>query len=463
MNKTPSNPGMHADGAGHRSSGRAQLTEGPVTRMLIRLTIPMIFGILSMVLYNLVDTLFIGRLGKDQLAALSFTFPVVLVINSIALGVGVGASAAISRAIGAGDNNRVRRLATDSLVLALLIVGVFAVGGILTIDPLFRLLGANETILPYIKQYMSIWYPGVICVVVPMVGNNAIRATGDTRTPGIVMMIGALTNAVLDPLLIFGIGPFPALGIRGAAAATLIGRSIALVVALYVLSVREHLLDFRRPRLRAIMDSWKEVLYVGVPAAATRMIIPIGAGIVTRILSEHGTEAVAGYGVATRVEFFALAIINALAAVMAPFIGQNLGAGKVHRIREGYRTAQIMSLIVGILFFTVLLILAAPIARLFSDAPEVVRVTIRYLRIVPIAYALQGIYIISAPGLNVLHKPLVAAGLGATEMLVLIAPLTLLGSRLFGMTGVFIAIAVSYALTGLLSRVAFRRTVAAVG
>ncbi|MCK4516768.1 MAG: polysaccharide biosynthesis C-terminal domain-containing protein, partial [Spirochaetaceae bacterium] len=244
----------------HAASARAQLTEGNVPRMLIRLTIPMIFGVLSMVLYNLVDTLFVGRLGKDQLAALSFTFPVVLVISSLALGVGIGASAAISRAIGAGDHGRVRRLTTDSLLLALLIVGVFATAGILTIDPLFRLLGANERILPYINEYMSIWYPGMVFVVFPMVGNNAIRATGDTRTPGIVMMIGALANAMMDPLLIFGIGPFPALGIRGAAAATLFGRSITFVAAIYVLSVREHLLDFRRPKIAAVLSSWKEVL-----------------------------------------------------------------------------------------------------------------------------------------------------------------------------------------------------------
>ena len=119
--------GMHA---GRRSSTRAQLTEGNVPRMLIRLTIPMIFGVLSMVLYNLVDTLFVGRLGADQLAALSFTFPVVLVISSLALGIGIGVSAAVSRAIGAGDHDRVRRLATDSLVLALLIVGAFSAAGI---------------------------------------------------------------------------------------------------------------------------------------------------------------------------------------------------------------------------------------------------------------------------------------------------------------------------------------------
>lgn len=434
------------------------LTTGKVPGMLVRLTIPMILGVLSMVVYNLVDTLFVGRLGRDQLAALSFTFPVVLVIASIALGVGMGAAAAVSRAIGAGDRHRVRRLTTDSLMLAILIVGMFAVAGLLTIEPLFRLLGANELILGYIREYMSIWYPGMVFVVVPMVGNNAIRATGDTRTPGIVMMIGALANAVLDPLLIFGLGPFPEMGIRGAAAATLFGRSITFVVAIYVLAVREKLLEYHRPAFHAVLRSWKEVLYVGVPAAATRMIIPLGAGVVTRILAQHGPDAVAGYGVATRVEFFALASINALAAVMAPYVGQNLGAGRFERIREGYRVGQIICVVVGGTFFLLLLGLATPVARLFSEAPEVIAITSTYLRIVPLVYVLQGIYIITVPALNVIRRPLLAAGLGAAEMFLLIAPLALLGSWLFGIPGIFAGIAVSYAVTGVLSRIAFLRS-----
>lgn len=456
----PEKAGLRRGRPGPRrgSTAEARLTDGNVTRMLVRLTIPMVFGVLSMVLYNLVDTFFVGRLGKDQLAALSFTFPVVLVINSLAMGMGMGASAAVSRAIGAGDHARVRRLATDSLMLALLIVGAVAAAGILTIDPLFRLLGAGDRIRPYIREYMSIWYPGMIFVVVPMVGNNTIRATGDTRTPGLVMMLGAGVNAALDPLLIFGLGPFPALGIRGAAAATLIGRSITFGVAIYVLAVREHLLDFRRPAFRAVVRSWQEVLYVGIPNAASRMIIPLGAGVVTRILSQYGPETVAGYGVATRVEFFALAVVNALSSVVAPFVGQNLGAGKMDRIRRGYASAQWFSAAVGGLSLLLLVVLAGPVARLFSDAPEVTRVTVRYLRIVPFAYAFQGIYLITIPALNVFRKPLLGAGLGAVEMFALIVPLALLGARLFSWTGVFVAVAVSYGVTGLLSRFAFLHT-----
>lgn len=438
--------------------GRATLTTGPVGPMLVRLTIPMIFGIMSMVLYNIVDTFFVGRLGASQLAALSFTFPVVLVISSLALGLGMGASAAVSRAIGEGDRRRVTRLTTDSLLLALSIVAVAAGIGLLTIDPLFRALGAGEETLPYIRQYMTIWYPGMLFVVVPMVGNNCIRATGDTRTPGLVMIIGAGTNALLDPLLIFGLGPLPALGIRGAAAATLIGRSVTFTVALTVLARRERLIDVRPGTFARVWESWKTVLHVGIPMAATRMIVPVGAGIVTRIVSDYGPNAVAGYGVATRLEFFALAAVNALAAVFGPFIGQNVGAGRMDRVDEGFRAGLKICAAIGAVFFVLFLFLARPIASLFSEAPEVVAVTSTYLRIVSAAYALQGVYLIAVPALNVLRMPLRAAGLGIVEMFVLVVPLALAGSSLFGVSGIFAGVALSYAVTGLLSAAVFKKS-----
>ena len=435
----------------------AKLIEGDVAPLLIRLTIPMVFGVLSMVIYNLVDTFFVGRLGADQLAALSFTFPVVLVIGSLSMGLGMGASATVSRAIGEGDSYRVRRLTTDSLVLALLVVGVAAVAGLFTIEPLFRALGAGETTLPYIKQYMEIWYPGMVFVVVPMVGNNCIRATGDTKTPGIVMIIGAGANAVLDPILIFGLGPVPALGIQGAALATLLGRSITFFVAVYVLAVRERLITVRFDRIADVLASWRAVLFIGLPTAATRMIIPIGAGFVTRLISGYGPEAVAGYGVATRLEFFALAVVNALASVIGPFIGQNLGAGKLDRVRAGFVTGERICLVVGAFFFVVFLALARPIASVFSPVESIISVTTMYLRIVGFAYMLQGIYLIAVPALNVLRKPLLAAGLGIVEMFVLVLPLALVGSTLLGVPGIFIGIALGYVATGIASSFVFRR------
>ena len=201
------------------SASRAvDLTTGSIKKILLKLTLPMIFGMLGMVIFNLIDTYFIGQLGKIQLAAISFTFPVVLVVQSISLGVGMGTGSVISRIAGKGDTTGLKRLATDSLILAILVVIVSMIIGVFTIEPLFSALGADGTVMPYIKGYMSIWYFGLPFVVVPMVGNNIIRSLGDTMVPGLVMIGSSVLNAVLDPLLIFGISIFPKNGDTGGGA-----------------------------------------------------------------------------------------------------------------------------------------------------------------------------------------------------------------------------------------------------
>ncbi len=439
---------------------RARVLEGPVGPTLARLTIPMVFGILSMVLYNLADTFFVGQLGTEQLAALSFTFPVVLTIGSLSQGIGMGTSAAVSRAIGARDYRRVRRLATDSLVLGLLIIIAGSLIGLLTIDPLFTLLGARGVVLEYIRDYMRIWYIGMMFVVVPMIGNNVLRATGDTKTPGLIMVLGALANFVLDPVLIFGLGPVPALGIRGAALATLIGRGSTFAIAMYVLVVREKLLTAEMPRVREVWHSWREILHVGIPNAGAKMIVPVGQGIITRIVASFGAAAVAGYGAGTRIEFFSLAALNALSSIIGPFVGQNIGAGQVERVKRGFTVSRHFSLAVGLGLFVVYLFLAGTIASIFNDDPAVVRTTALYIRIASIAYAAQGFYLVVSAGLNVLKRPLEAAGLGVFELFGLAVPLALLGSHLFGIVGVFAAVSVSYIATGALAWLVIRRVLA---
>jgi len=439
---------------------RTRMLEAPVARTLAELTIPMIFGMLSMVLYNLADTYFVGQLGKDQLAAMSFTFPVVLTINSLSLGIGMGAAAAISMAIGSRDPERVRRLATDSLVLGLLIISCGVATGLLTLEPLFSLLGAHGQILEYTGEYMRIWYLGMIFVVFPMIGNNILRATGDTKTAGMIMSTGAIVNFFLDPVLIFGIGPIPAYGIKGAAIATLIGRSSTFVLSMYVLIWRERILTMSIPRPCEIWQSWKEILHVGIPDAGARMIIPVGQGAITRIVAGYGAAAVAGYGVATRVEFFSLAVLSALATVIGPFVGQNLGAKQYARVRRGFTVSCNFSIAFGLSLFVGYLFLADKIAGLFNEDPEVVATAALYIRLVSLAFAAQGFYFVVNAGLNVLKRPLLAAGLSLLELFVLAIPLALIGSHLFELTGVFAAIGVSYLLTGIFGWVLITRVLA---
>jgi putative MATE family efflux protein len=433
---------------GKTETNRIRMLEAPVGTTLVRLTVPMIFGILSMVLYNLADTFFVGQLGKEQLAALSFTFPVVMIIGSLSQGIGMGAAAAVSRAIGGQDYHRVQRLSTDSLILGLLIISVGVAVGLLTVEPLFTLLGATGAALDYVGEYMRIWYVGMIFVVVPMIGNNVLRATGDTKTPGLIMVLGAATNFLLDPLLIFGLGPIPTLGVRGAAIATLIGRGITFLISMYALVLRENLLTAEIPRLREVWLSWREILHVGLPNAGAKMIIPLGQGVIIRVVASHGAAAVAGYGVATRVEFFSLAALYALSSVIGPFVGQNLGAGKLDRVRAGFAVSRHFSFSVGLGLFFVYLFLAGRVAALFNEDPIVVSTAALYIRIVSLAYAAQGFLLVVSAGLNVLKHPFHATGLSVLELFGLAIPLVLLGSHFLGVTGIFGAISISYLITG---------------
>jgi Na+-driven multidrug efflux pump len=273
------------------------------------------------------------------------------------------------------------------------------------------------------------------------------------------MIIGASVNVILDPILIFGLGPVPALGIRGAAMATLIGRGFTFAVAMYVLIVREKLLTLEARRFTDVFDSWREILHIGVPNAGARMIIPLGQGFITRVIATYGAAAVAGYGVATRIEFFSLAALNALSSVIPAFIGQNLGAGHLDRVRDGFRASRRFSLYVGGGLFLVYLVLAPRIATVFNADPEVVRTAARYMRIVSAAYAAQGLYLVISAGLNVLKRPLTAAGLGLMEMFALAVPLVLLGAYVAGITGIVLAIATSYAVTGIVAWIVLMRVV----
>ncbi|MCP4155331.1 MAG: MATE family efflux transporter [bacterium] len=420
-----------------------RMVEGAVGKLLFRLTLPMVFGIMSMFVFNLVDTFFVSKLGTLHLAAMSFTFPVVWVIGSIALGLGVGGSAVISRAIGEGDHHKVQRLTTDSLVLSMVIVFFFIFLGLVTIEPLFSLLGAGPEIIPLIKEYMLIWYPGVIFLVIPMVGNSAIRATGDTKTPSIIMLCSVVSNLVLDPLLIFGIGPFPRWELQGAAVATVIARAITLVLSLWVLHKREKMLTFVRPTLKEGILSWKKILYVGLPAAGTNLIMPVSLGVITRLVSTYGTSAVAAFGVATRVEGFALTVNMAMGSVLTPFVGQNLGAGKLGRVKLAVKYSRWFSMCWGGLAFAVLLFFAPEIAGVFSKKPEVISYIITYLHMVSFSYGFMGILMITGAIFNGMNQPMPSATLSLLRMVLLYVPFAYIGSYFWQLPGIFGAALVS--------------------
>ena len=426
-----------------------RLIEGNVGQQLIKLTIPMIWGVLAITAFNIVDTYFVGQLGTKPLAAMSFTFPVVMTLGSLAMGLGVGTSSVISRAIGEGDRDRVQRLTTDSLTLSLLVVAIFVCLGLVTIKPLFTALGADADVLPFIRSYMQIWYFGMIFLVIPMVGNSAIRASGNTLIPSIIMTVAAGVNIALDPLLIMGWGGFPRLEIEGAAIATVVSRATTLVASLLVLHYREKMLCFNLPKFQIVLASWQRILQIGLPAAATSMVRPISIGLITSAIAFYGAEAVAAFGIASRIESFSLIAVVALSASIGPFVGQNWGAKKYHRVHRALNLSYLFCLGWGIMIAAILTPSASWLASLFNSNPEVIQIATQYLWFVPISYAAAGIILIASSTFNALGKPIPSMVMTVSRMVVLYIPLAYLGSKLFGINGIFVAACIANLAVGI--------------
>lgn len=419
------------------SSGRASLTEGDEAVALRKLAVPMGIGIIFIIMVNLVDTYFVGQLGTHPLAAMSYTFPVVSFVMSMTIGISIGATSAIARALGHGDRRVVRRLTTHAILFAFLLVAFVSALGLALHDPLFTALGADAETLPLVREYMTVWFLSVVFLVAPMLANGAIRATGDSRTPMYIMMIAALSNLVLDPIFIFGFGPVPALGLRGAAIATALSRAVTFTATMWVLIGREKMIDFHIPGWAELRGSWGQILSVGVPAAITNVLVPIAAGIVTALVSSHGHAAVAAYGVGSRIEGLVLLAPMAVGASLTPFVGQNWGAGRADRVARGLQISARFVVAWGIAGWLLLLPAGGLVARAFADDPEVIEPLRLFLFIVPLGYAGNGLVSVASSAFNAIDRALRSTALSVARSLVFAVPLAALGSTLFGLPGLF--------------------------
>ena len=433
------------------ASPQARLTQGSVGRHLVDMAVPVLFGIFTMMGQAFADMWFIGRVGDRELAALSFAFPILMIVTSVAIGLGAGTSSVVARAIGAHNHRRARRLATDSLILSFGITAIISAIGFLTIEPLFTILGAPADMIPLIAGYMTILYAGVPFVVVGMVGMSSMRATGDTRLPSMLMVIASVANVILDPILIFGIGPIPAMGLNGAAMAALLSRAAIFGGTLYFMRMRLDMLTFNKPDPGELRSSWVDVLHVGLPAAGTNAIIPIATGVITAMLARYGPEAVAGFGVASRVESLTLVLFYALSAVIGPFVGQNIAVGNADRIFQALRLCTLFCLGTGFVMAALLAVSGSWLPTLFSDNHQVTDVSTLYLTIAPISYGTYGMVMIMNASFNGMGKPMPAVHISVSRMAIIYIPLAFVAERFFGITGIFVAYAFANIVSGIVA------------
>jgi putative MATE family efflux protein len=413
--------------------------EGNVGSLLFNNSIPMLFGVGAAIAFNFVDTLFIAKLGTLQLAAITFTFPIVFIIIGVSMGIGVGASAVISRAYGENDVEKVNRLTTHSIILAFLVAVIFSSIGLLFFEEVFVFMGAKSDTIPYIKDFMYIWYLGIPFITIPMVGNSALRALGDTKTPSFTMVGAVLINLVLDPIFIFGFSFVPSFGIKGAAIATLFGRFFSLMFSLIILIKKYNLIRIKYLKLNGIKDSIYQIMEVGLPNSLTNILLPMGMSIVIGLVSNYGEAAVAAMGAASRIEMLTMTVFMALGSVLGPFIGQNWGAKNNQRIFEAIRLSYFFSIFWGLFTFILFYVFKKEIALFVKDDAEVVKYIIIYLSITPISIAFRGVLMIISTSFNVLKKPIWASLITIFQMFIVFIPLAYILSHYYGFNGILYA------------------------
>jgi len=436
---------------------KVDLLNGPVGGTLKNMTIPMIYGMILLMTFNLVDTFFVGLLGTKPLAAISFTFPITFTVISLTIGLGIGTSAVIAKFLGANDHELAKDAATGAMVLTAIIVGLLATLGYHFTDEVFVLLGASKDLLPLIHDYMDIWYLGSVCLIGPMIGNAVLRASGDTKTPSIIMGSAGLINAVLDPLFIFGLGPIPAMGVKGAAIATLVSWVFGLGLVLYLLVYKKKLIHTKLMSFSSFYQACSRILHIGLPAAGANMLTPIAAAIMTAIVAVHGESAVAAFGVGSRIESIASLVVLALSMTLPPFISQNFGAGNMVRVEEAYRSSIRFVLVWQVIIYAILILLSGFIADAFSKEETVADVIKTFIYILPLGYGLQGVIILTNSSFNALHKPMVALILSVVRLFVCYVPLAYLGSLYFGLNGLFYGALVGNLVMAFISYYSFSR------
>ncbi len=432
----------------YKYSNKGDLTNGAIHKHLIRLTVPMIWGIGAVIFAQLTDAFFIGKLGTTELAAISFTFPVTMLLTHLVFGMNIAMSSNISRLIGQKEITTVKRVVLHGITMAAMASSIIALITYFALTPIFEALGATQDILPIIMEYMPLWLLSSVILSIPVNGNSAIRASGDAFWPAIIMTLSALINMILDPIFIFGLLGFPAMGVKGAALASLCGYIGCLTLGLYVLIKKKTLLSFDNLYLDLFGDTFKRLVVIAIPAGITNIVGPVTTAILTGILATYGAEAVAAYGINSRLEGLAMLAVMSLGLAMAPIVGQNWGAEKHDRVRKTIKQSIAFNFMWSFSIAAIFGIFSRQIAGLFSSDPAVIDVASMYFVIVPFSFAFGNLIFGWSSAFNAMGKPIRSFVMIVTKSIIITIPALFLGSYLGGLQGIMISIAAVNVLGG---------------
>ena len=423
------------------------LTRGRVGGQLTRMTIPYFLGVSSMILVSMIETVYIGVLGTGELAAYSFMFPVIMALTSLSMGLGIGASSLIARAEGSGDREQVKRIATHTAFLTLLLTLTLGGGTYFFLEDVYGALGAEGEVLSLVVNYAQVWVVfGLFSFTLPMVSATVLRALGIARAPGYIMTITSGVQLIVSPVLIFGLFGVPAQGLMGSAYGfVLIG--IVRIFAFAILVAREKLM-LTVGVAQGFMNSARAILHIALPAMLSNLIGPVSMGITIALLARHGEVIVAAFGIASRIEMLVMMIVGALSSSVVPFVGQNWGAREINRIHEGLRLAYGFCVIWGLVCMATLGPFGDAFVSLISKEPELIAAAGLFLLIVPVSFGPVGVAQVAGSLFIALGKPMPPTVLSIARTIVVYIPMAIIFDRYWGYPGIFVALLIANLLIG---------------
>lgn len=432
-------------------SNTTPLSPPSLTRQLLQMTWPMMFGVLSLMSFRLVDSAFIGQLGVLPLAAQGFTLPIQMIIIGLQVGLGIATTAVIARALGANQIRYAKQL--GGLVVAIGSIGValFSVIIYLLRHPILALLSAPESVYQIVDSYWIYWLISAWVGAVLYFLYSLCRANGNTMLPGTMMMVTSILNLILDPIFIFTFD----LGIEGAALATILAFGIGVFVVAPKVSKR-HWMLFDWSDLD-VGKSIRSISHIMGPAMISQLLPPLSSMLATKLLASFGTAAVAAWALGSRFEFFAMVAILALTMSMPPMVGRLLGAGQLQDIRKLVRIACQFILGFQLIIAVVTYLLSGHLAALMTSEQSVESILHWHLMIVPISLGPLGICMLMVSVSNALAKSYTALTISALRLFVFFLPCLWVGAQIAALHGLFIGALVGNILAGLAAWAMYQR------
>jgi len=438
---------------------RHDYTSGTVGRAIFLLALPMVVEMSMESIFAVVDVFFVGRLGAAAVATVGLTESLMIVIYTIAFGLSIGASATVARRIGEKDSDGAARAAVQVLLLGVLLSTVLCIAGAVWAPQLLTLMGADDTVLREGTMYARVTLGGSATAFLLFLVNAVFRGAGDAAVAMRVLILGNGINCVLDPALIFGLGPFPEFGLTGAAIATTIGRGVGLIYALLLLTRGTGQLAVRAKHLAIEASTMLNIARLSGWGTVQVALSSMSWIALVRIVSDFGSTALAGYTIAIRVVLFALMPAFGIGAAAATMVGQSLGAKLPDRAERSVWTAVKLNVLLLGSAGVVFLVFAPLIVSLFTAAPDVARVAVYGLRMIGLGFPVYALGMVFEQSFNGAGDTRTPTLINVLCFWIVQIPLAwLLSARLgFEERGVFIAVPAAYAVLAVVSAILFRR------